>query len=195
MTETTIRPVHGQQEIHQRILRAWFKMPELRLGQLLSNATYGDNDGDNFYTEDENLAAAVEKYAAKHESPHAHITGPERHKARLQEARYAQEDADDYERQPPAVETPEELIETTEKELVVRYLDTPLGDRLKRIYGPLLLKFITPAMYEAIDHAVAWIPDPILGPRGVRHVNQYHQAPDREIESVVRCLIAGSGEL
>lgn len=73
-----VRPAHAQQEYHQRILRAWLKTPELRLGQLIHNATHTFNAPELYYVEDEELVSAAEKYAAEHESPNAHNPDPAR---------------------------------------------------------------------------------------------------------------------
>ena len=81
MTEESVRPPHEQQAIHQRILRAWFKVPEQRLAQLIFNATRGT---DIFYMRDARLAQLIEQYVAKNESPNAHNPDPERRKATLE---------------------------------------------------------------------------------------------------------------
>ena len=49
--------------IMQKITKIWMEFPELRLGQLLMNAT---NVNDIFYTEDDNLMEFVEAFANKY---------------------------------------------------------------------------------------------------------------------------------
>jgi hypothetical protein len=97
-----------------------------------------------------------------------------------------------------AMETPEEILEQTKKELFVERLDSHDGlrDRLVGIYGAEnLANFMTPAMLDALTSAIGWVDEPEKGPRHVRHVIQYHHVPDREIRSVINCLIQATGEL
>ena len=44
------------------IHRCWCEQPDLRLGQLLSNCTYGDN---LFYLEDDKLVSRLEAYQSR----------------------------------------------------------------------------------------------------------------------------------
>lgn len=46
----------------RKIFNAWEKVPNLRLGQLIQNAT---GQSDPFYAEDDDLATAVERYVAE----------------------------------------------------------------------------------------------------------------------------------
>lgn len=80
-----MRQPHEQQEIKQRIFRAWLKVPEMRLAQLIMNATYDAVKGrpDIFYLEDDQLADLVEAYAKMAESPNAHNPEPEKQKPRM----------------------------------------------------------------------------------------------------------------
>lgn len=54
-------------DINNRILEAWKKVPELRLGQLIDNAIWWDGlkiRPPLFYFEDQDLVEAVEGYVA-----------------------------------------------------------------------------------------------------------------------------------
>lgn len=64
-----MRQPQEQRWIHQRILRAWLKVPELRLAQLIAN-TFEDES--IFYVEDEVLASEIEEFVKKHSNPHVH---------------------------------------------------------------------------------------------------------------------------
>lgn len=59
---------HQKRAVLDRVLLAWERVPEQRLGQLLTN-TFGapQNDGaaNLFYVEDEALAEGLERYVAK----------------------------------------------------------------------------------------------------------------------------------
>lgn len=48
----------------ERLYECWLKQPELRLGQLIVNATYEvhQRSGDIFYVEDEELVKLVEDF-------------------------------------------------------------------------------------------------------------------------------------
>jgi hypothetical protein len=53
--------------VAERILAAWMRVPELRLGQFISNARAWNGSfpsGGLFYTEDEELAILCEAFAA-----------------------------------------------------------------------------------------------------------------------------------
>lgn len=52
--------------IVERILAAWQDAPNLRLGQLLVNATSSESARDIFYVEDEKLVEFVEKFVRMH---------------------------------------------------------------------------------------------------------------------------------
>lgn len=51
--------------VTQRILAAWMRVPSLRLGQFIDNATHGRNP-DMFTIEDASLADLCEEYAEEH---------------------------------------------------------------------------------------------------------------------------------
>lgn len=75
MKELKCSPVKGRantdsdkEVIMRRLLAVWKCMPELRLGQLIMNAT---NNPDIFYVEDFDLLKCVEDFAARFGDNHA----------------------------------------------------------------------------------------------------------------------------
>lgn len=49
-----------------RVMKAWEKVPGLRLAQFISNATGNPSDAPIYYMEDETLARRCEEYAARY---------------------------------------------------------------------------------------------------------------------------------
>lgn len=71
------------QQVSQRIMRAWLKIPELRLGQLIANAIdpdgkLEDGEAENvlFFAEDESLVEKIEAFARENESENSHNPDP-----------------------------------------------------------------------------------------------------------------------
>lgn len=61
--------------IVERLLKAWEKVPHLRLGQFLENsATVAGSFDRSFYTEDEDLVGALERFAEEQQHYVYHVT-------------------------------------------------------------------------------------------------------------------------
>jgi len=58
--EGRAQTVRQKREVIEKLMKAWVRLPDLRLGQLLTNAL---GDRDLFYIEDDALALAASTYA------------------------------------------------------------------------------------------------------------------------------------
>jgi len=82
MTTGEPRPVPGRayteeqkRAVLDRLLAAWLRAGDMRLGQMLANANADFSGCDIFYIEDEGLAAKVESFVIRMQKPLARSDG------------------------------------------------------------------------------------------------------------------------